>query len=193
MHKFLNVSKIIDYTNPLVSGKAMELRNGCLDECEIVRNCFLYVRDEIRHSGDHKENITVISASDVLKHKTGWCYAKAHLLAALLRANAIPAGLCYQRLFCGEYKVDGYCLHGLNAVFLKKYGWYRVDARGNKEGVDAAFNPPKEQLAFVLQKGEKELSTIYDEPLKVVVDALKTNNTYLKMIMNFPDINGGGI
>ncbi|MCA9151542.1 MAG: hypothetical protein KDA92_19655, partial [Planctomycetales bacterium] len=40
-----------------------------------------------------------------------------------------------------------YCLHGLNAVYLEAYGWYRIDARGNKPGVAAAFSPPLEKLA----------------------------------------------
>jgi len=67
----------------------------------------------------------------VLKYKTGYCYAKSHLLAALLRANNIPAGLCYQRLTI-ENDMLPYCLPALNAVYLPKYGWYRIDARGNK-------------------------------------------------------------
>lgn len=36
-----------------------------------------------------------LAASDVLKHRTGYCYSKNHLLAALLRVNKIPTGLCY--------------------------------------------------------------------------------------------------
>nr|WP_269749949.1 transglutaminase family protein [Polyangium fumosum] len=78
------------------------------------------------------------TASEVLRHRTGFCYAKSHLLAALLRANGLPAGFCYQRLAHGS----GYCLHGFNAVELPGIGWYRIDARGNKPGIDAAFDPP---------------------------------------------------
>jgi len=37
-------------------------------------------------------NPVTCKASDVLIYGTGYCYAKSHLLAALLRANAIPAG-----------------------------------------------------------------------------------------------------
>lgn len=33
---------------------------------------------------------------------SGICYAKSHLLAALLRANKIPAGFCYPRLSAYE-------------------------------------------------------------------------------------------
>jgi transglutaminase-like putative cysteine protease len=42
-------------------------------------------------------------------------------------------------------------------VYLKDYGWYRIDARGNKAGVDAQFTPPHEKLAFELG----EMSVIY--------------------------------
>jgi len=91
-------------------------------------------------------------------------------------------------LSCSEYLPDIYCLHGLNAIYLKKHGWYRVDARGNKEGVEADFTPPEEKLAFELQVNEMDLAEIYDEPLDVVVEALKKHTSYDEMIHNFPDI-----
>ncbi|TLS80196.1 transglutaminase family protein, partial [Photobacterium damselae subsp. damselae] len=78
----------------------------------------------------------------VLEAKIGWCYAKSHLFAALTRTNGIPTALCYQYLNCNEYKKDEFSLHGLNAVYLDKYGWYRLDPRGNKEGVNALCIPP---------------------------------------------------
>ena len=113
---------------------------------ETVQNCFQFVRDDIKHSWDHKLNPITYKASDVLHHGTGFCYAKSHLLAALLRANNIPAGLCYQRLTITD--APTFCLHGLNAVYLEPFGWYRIDARGNKPGVTAEFCPPIEKLAF---------------------------------------------
>jgi len=141
MTKYLEATQIVDYHDPAIQALAKELSKNCKDDTAIAKNCFEYVRDEIHHSGDHKDNITTATASEVLKHKTGWCYAKAFLLAALLRANGIPTGFCYQRLSCSEYKPNIYCLHGLNWIHLKEFGWYRVDARGNKEGVDAQFIP----------------------------------------------------
>ena len=188
MKKFLEESEIIDYQNKDIKNLAKELAKNCSSDTEIAKKCFLFVRDNIRHSGDSKDNITTYKASDVLKYKTGWCYAKSHLLAALLRANSIPAGFCYQRLSCSEYKEDIYCLHGLNAIYLKEYGWYRVDARGNKKGVDAQFIPPYEKLAFKLGKNEYDLPDIYNMPLDIVIKALKRNKTYNEMINNFPDI-----
>ncbi len=188
MQKYLAESELVDFSTKSVKDLARTLGNGCESDVEIAKNCFIYVRDEIRHSGDYKDNITTCKASEVLKHKTGWCYAKAILLTALLRANGIPTAFCYQRLSCSEYVKDVYCLHGLNSIYLKKYGWYRVDARGNKEGVDAQFTPPLEKLAFILQENEFDLPQRYEEPLEEVIYALKTYSTYDEMINNFPDI-----
>ena len=188
MKEYLQETDIIDFSNKEVHELAIHLASGCDTDEKIAKNCFEYVRDKIHHSGDYKHTITTSTASEVLLHKTGWCYAKAFLLAALLRANGIPTGFAYQRLSCSEYKDDIYCLHGLNWIYLKEHGWYRVDARGNKEGVDAQFNPPHEKLAFELQVNEFDLSENLAEPLDVVVHALRTHKSYNEMIENFPDI-----
>lgn len=188
MTQFLQESKLVNFSHHEIQKLASHLAKNTVSDVEIAKNCFTYVRDKINHSGDFQDNITTYIASDVLKYETGWCYSKSILLAALLRANHIPVGFCYQRLSCSEYVEDMYCLHGLNAIYLKEYGWYRVDARGNKVGVNAQFHPPKEQLAFELQEGEVDLPDILEEPLPEVVYALKTHKTYNEMIHNFPDI-----
>lgn len=188
MEEYLASSEIIDFTHPKVAEKARELSEGCSDDAEIAKHCFEFVRDDIRHTGDAGEGITTLRASEVLEQGQGWCYAKSHLLAALLRANGIPTALCYQRLSCSEYVEGIYCLHGLNAVYLKEFGWYRVDARGNKEGVDAQFNPPYEKLAFELDKNEYDLPDRYSLPLPVVIEALTTCKNYNEIVGHFPDI-----
>lgn len=188
MKYYLEETEIIDYSNKEVHSLAMALAQGCTTDIQVARKCFEWVRDNINHSGDYKDDITTYKASDVLKYKTGWCYAKAHLLAALLRANGIPTGFTYQRLSCSEYKKDIYCLHGLNYIYLKEFGWYRVDVRGNKEGVNAQFNPPYEQLAFEVGEHEFDLLDNLAEPLDVVIATLKQHQTYAEMIENFPDV-----
>ena len=188
MEKYLVETEIINFSNEDVYNLARELAKGCKSDEAVAKNCFMYVRDEIRHSGDYKEHITTCKASEVLEHKTGWCYAKAILLAALLRANGIPTAFCYQRLSCSEYEDGIYCLHGLNAVYLQKHGWYKVDARGNKEGVNAEFSPPVEKLAFEPQENEYDIKEFYSDPLPEVVEALKRNFCYSEMVGNFPDI-----
>lgn len=188
MKKYLEASEYIDFNEKSIHTLAKELALNCISDEQIAKNCFLYVLKEIRHIGDYKLDDVSIKASEVLKNKSGWCYAKAHLLAALLRANSIPTALCYQRLSCSEYKDGIYCLHGLNAIYLKEHGWYRVDIRGNKEGINAQFNPPNEKLAFVLQENEFDIEEKFHEPIVEVITALKKYKTYNSMINNFPDM-----
>jgi len=188
MGNYLNPSKYIDHDNPEIISLAKSLSSRLISEDEIARSCFEWVRDNIKHSVDFKLNPVTCKASDVLKYKTGYCYAKSHLLSALLRANQIPSGLCYQRLSIND---DGapYSLHGLNAVYLEKYGWYRIDARGNKEWVDAQFCPPREKLAFSIQfSSEVDYSEILPEPLPEVISVLEKYKTYIEVLKNLPDI-----
>jgi transglutaminase-like putative cysteine protease len=164
------------------------LAAGAADASGIARRCFEWVRDEIEHSVDFGRSEVTCRASEVLAARTGFCYAKSHLLAALLRANGIPAALCYQRL-----SIDGtgapFCLHGLNAVYLPDHGWYRIDARGNKPGVDAQFTPPVERLAFAVQlPGERNLAGMHAEPLAAVCDVLRRYDSVDEVVANLPDV-----
>lgn len=188
MKAYLESSDYIDWKHPLIIAKAAELSEGCLSEESIAKRCFEFVRDAIKHSWDYRLNPVTCKASDVLINGTGYCYAKSHLLAALLRANAIPAGLCYQRL---TIETDGppHCLHGLNAVYLKLYDWYRVDARGNKPGIAAEFCPPVEKLAFpIVDALERDFQEIWAETLPLVIKALTENKTVEQVFDNLPDI-----
>ena len=188
MDKYLAATPYIDWNNRDITEKARELAKGCENDEDIARACFYFVRDTIRHSNDYGLNPTTVKASEVLEYGTGWCYSKSHLLAALLRANKIPAGLCYQRLTIQD-DMPPFCLHGLNAVFLEKRGWYRVDARGNKPGVDAQFCPPLEKLAFpTFVEGECDLPEIWPDPLPVVIETLEKFQTHLELLENLPDI-----
>ena len=188
MHRYLVPSTYIDFEDTSVRSVAQSLARDSTSELSVAQRCFEFVRDEVRHSADFKLNPVTCRASDVLRHKTGYCYAKSHLLAALLRANGIPAGLCYQRLSVGDGGAP-YCLHGLNALFLRDFGWYRIDARGNKPGVTARFSPPNEALAFSIRDpGERDLPEIWPEPLPIIVEALERHTTYDQVLANLPDI-----
>ena len=188
MNQYLASSIYIDWQAPEVLAKARQLAANASNQEEIARCCFEFVRDEINHSWDYQQNPVTCKASDVLKHSTGYCYAKSHLLAALLRANNIPTALCYQRLTITD--APPFCIHGLNAVYLEKHGWYRIDARGNKEGVNAEFCPPIEKLAFAIaNSGEADLPELWAEPMPEVVDLLTTYSTYQQVADNLPDVN----
>ncbi len=188
MEKYLQPSEIIDWQYPEILGLASQLAATSQTTEEIAKNCFEWVRDQIQHSFDYQMNPVTCRASDVLKYRTGYCFAKSHLLAALLRANQIPAGLCYQRLSIDDQGAP-YTLHGLNAIFLPEIGWYRVDPRGNRDGVDAQFIPPQEQLAFEIRSPqESDFPNIFAEPLPIVIDVLQRSNTWQDVLTNLPDI-----
>ena len=158
MEPYLRSTELIDWKSPAVLRLARELGAEDSDPVHFSRTCFEWVRDKISHSGDCEATVTTCRASEVLKEGMGWCFAKSHLLAALLRANGIPTGLCYQRLRRDDD--GGFTLHGLNAVHLPQVGWYRIDPRSNKPGVDAQFCPPEERLAWpVEQAGEVDFRT----------------------------------
>lgn len=186
---FLKSTEVIDWNHLDVLSKARELSQNIADVNETARRCFEWVRDCIQHSSDFQRNPVTWSASQVLREGTGYCYAKSHLLAALLRANGIPAGFCYQRL---SVRGDGapYSLHGLNAIHLPDHGWYRADSRGNKPGVDAQFMPPTERLAFqVTLPAERNFLDVLADPLPIVVSALRSYRRWDELYENLPDWN----
>ena len=189
MNEFLQSTDIIDWQHSDVVARARALATGCDEPMEIARRCFEWVRDEIKHSLDHGLQPVTCSASEVLKVGSGFCYAKSHLLAALLRANGIPAALCYQRLSC-NFDGTEFCLHGLNAIHLPDVGWYRVDARGNRADVDAQFTPPRERLAFQIgSAGEADVPGLFADPLPVVVAALTSHPTTDDLCEHLPDLD----
>jgi transglutaminase-like putative cysteine protease len=187
LEELLKATAVIDWYHPLILERAGELSEGSSDHNEIVRNCFEWVRDRIEHGFDFQRNPVTCTASDVLLEGTGYCFAKSHLLAALLRANGIPTGFCYQRLSVGNAGAP-YCLHGLNAVYLPATGWYRIDARGNKPGVNAQFTPPVERLAFrAVDANERLYPEILSDPLPIVLDALRSHSTWDELARQLPD------
>ncbi len=184
--EYLASCSAIDVTHPSIQAKAEELATG--DPKATAKRCFEFVRDEIRHSSDYQLNPVTCAASEVLQHGTGYCYAKSHLLCALLRANEIPAGLCYQRL-----SIDGcgapFCVHGMTVVYLNELGWYRIDPRGNREDVQAEFDPPTERLAFSTDlPGEYDLPGIHVSPMPAVVSALTDHDTWDAVLQHLPDV-----
>lgn len=186
---YLAGCETIDLEAANIVARAAELREA--EVLATAKRCFEFVRDEIKHSGDFRMNPVTCRASEVLKHETGYCYAKSHLLCALLRANKIPAGLCYQRLKVSD-QPSQFVLHGLNAVYLPTVGWYRVDARGNRDDVDARFDPPQCRLAFdITEAGERDLPQIFVSPLPAVLACLSQHDSWESVAAHLPDVSTG--
>ncbi|WP_405875537.1 transglutaminase domain-containing protein [Streptomyces sp. NBC_00005] len=169
---YLAADEVIDHDHPLVRAASSRLVKQAEDSYAYARLAFEFVRDTIPHSQDSGDMRVTWRASDVLERGTGICYAKAHALAALLRAEDIPTALCYQRLAHDDG--DGHAVHGLVAVRFNG-AWHRQDPRGNKPGVDAQFSLDGEQLAWIAdpESSEVDYPVLYAEPHPAVLGALK--------------------
>lgn len=187
MIEFLQPTPVIDCGHPQVIAAAREIAGDAASDEQTARRLFLWVRDHVRHSSDCQIPTVTCMASQVLEHRVGFCFAKSHLLAALLRASAIPAALCYQRLLLNNDD-HTYCLHGMVSVHLQKHGWYSIDPRGNKPGIETDFCPPVERLAFnPCQPGELDVPGRYAEALPSVVSVLQKYDTADEVVRNLPD------
>ncbi len=157
----------------------------------MIKAVYEFVRDDVKHSWDVQDTRVTKSATEVLEYGVGICWAKSNLLAALLRACGIPAGICYQRLTLGDVPETGFCIHALNVVYVKSLDrWIRLDARGNKEAIDAQFGLEEERLAFQVRTelGEVDYGIIYANPSDKLMKILAENTDVLYMYLNcLPD------
>ncbi|MBX7550909.1 transglutaminase [Streptomyces sp. tea 10] len=183
---YLADDEAVDHHRPVVRETAARLAEGVADSYAYARAAFAFVRDTIPHSADAGDPRVTWRASDVLELRTGICYAKAHALAALLRAEDIPTALCYQRLAHDDG--SGHAVHGLVAVRFHG-AWHRQDPRGNKPGVDARFSLDGERLAWIPDPaaGETDYPVLYAAPHPRVLDALKTAPDRPSLWKTLPD------
>jgi len=192
MARYLESSDIIDFGRQLpceIMNLASEIKDYSEDEISYIKHAFVYVRDHISHSADVQGTTVTCKASEVLSAREGICYAKSHLLAALLRCNQIPTGFCYQRLILDDETAPQLILHGLNAVYVKRLDrWIRLDARGNKFGIDAQFSTEQERLAFLVraEKGEEDIRTIFASPDEAVIQALTEHKSLEALWIHLP-------
>lgn len=189
LDEYLKHDSVIDYDNKSITELANVLFKKADNEPEFIRNAYEFVRDNISHSADINEDVITCAASEVLKARHGICFAKSHLLAALLRCKSVPAGFCYQKLILDDETSPVLIYHGLNGVYIKDYKkWIRLDARGNKIGVNAQFSTETEQLAFPIRSemGETDSFVIYPNPDIAVLEKLRKSKTRTELWENLP-------
>lgn len=186
---YLACSHVINYDDIAIQQTARRLSAGTHNDVETIQARFEFVRDEIAHTFDIGAGEVTCNASDVLRYGHGICYAKSHLLAAILRYLGIPIGFCYQRLYDEDFP-SGYVLHGLNAVYISSLDrWIRLDARGNKPGVNVLFDLGSDMLAFKINEslGESEDPRIFATPAECVIRALTTSANAKTLSCSLPD------
>lgn len=189
MDEYLKKDDVVNYENVNIIQLADSLWSNADSDVEYIKKAYEFVRDNISHSADINEDMLTCSASEVLAEGHGICFAKSHLLAALLRCKSIPTGFCYQKLILDDETAPILIYHGLNGVYIKEYKmWIRLDARGNKEGVDAQFSLESEQLAFPIraEKGEEDGVVIYPDPDIKILEKFKNNKTRTELWDDLP-------
>jgi len=182
------IPPFVRFDTPLVQNKIKEIQAQATSQRERAKLAFEMTRDEIQHSFDTQSRTITIGAEDVLEKKEGICFAKSHLLATLLRGMGIPSGFCYQRVLRKGTVESGYALHGLNAIYLEEAGWFRVDPRGNKPGIDSQFTTDVEKLAYPIRAslGEKDYPEVYAAPLPSVIRAMEQSEDCQALFYNRP-------
>ena len=188
MENYLMETPSIDYKNSGIQKKVQELRDESENQLDYIKQCFIFVKDEIPHSWDIETNIVSRTASDVLKNKTGICWTKSCLLAALLRADGIPSGISYQLLTRADDASEGYMIHALNTVYIKDLNkWIRLDARGNKENVNAQFSLDEECLAYSIRSelGEIDYHDNHSDLDERLINILNESECILEISTDF--------
>ena len=187
--EYLKEDEVIDFSDESIVQLADSLYQKVDSKMEYIQAAYEYVRDNIFHSADRNKDIITCTSSEVLRAGHGICFAKSHLLAALLRYKSIPTGFCYQKLILDDETAPVLIYHGLNGVYIEEHKkWIRLDARGNKPGVNAQFSIDSEKLAFTIrpEKGEVDGSVIYADPDNEVVKTLQFNDSRSELWDNLP-------
>lgn len=182
----------IRYNNPIIREKIKQIESQAPTLKERAKIAFEMARDEIHHSFDTKNKAfpVTISAEEVLEKKEGICFSKAHLLATLLRGMNIPTGFCYQRVLRNPNDPNsGHALHGLNAVYLEEIGWFRLDPRGNKPGINSQFSTEQEKLAYPIREEYDEIDYpyVYTKPLDAVITSMENSENSLELFNQRPE------
>lgn len=188
--EYLKYDNVIDYKNGAITALADKLFKNTNNEFDFIKAAYEFVRDNISHSADIDEDTITCTASEVLKAGHGICFAKSHLLAALLRCKSVPSGFCYQKIILDDETAPVLVYHGLNGVYIKDYQkWIRLDARGNKNGVNAQFSLETEQLAYPIRPkmGEEDNLIVYPDPDIKIVEKLRKIKTRTKLWDNLPN------
>lgn len=180
----------IVFENKSIKEKVKLIESKSDSDIEKSKIAFEISRDEIKHSFDTGNLEISISAEDTLNSGNGICFSKSHLLATLLRAMKIPCGFCYQRVLRKPNdSKSGFALHGLNAVYLKDFGWFRIDPRGNKTGVDSQFSIETEKLAYPIRSefGEIDYPNVFVKPLESVIRSMENSKTNSELFFKRPE------
>ncbi len=189
--EYLQETDIINFSNILIRQaiKSLNLFPLIYNDLEAAKRIYEFVRDDIKHSFDINSEPVTCTASEVIQCGHGICHAKSHLLAALLRGIGIPCGFGYQKLILDDDRCPYFVIHGYNFVFINSLSkWIKVDARGNKTGINAQFSTGAPVLAFAIRSdlNETDENINHSNPKDSVIQCLLKCKTISELKMNLP-------
>ena len=97
-------------------------------------------------------------------------------------------GISYQLLTRADDDSEGYMIHALNTVYLKGLDkWIRLDARGNKENINACFSLDEECLAYSIRSelGKIDYQDNYVDLDERLVRILRNYENILEITIDF--------
>ncbi len=180
---------VVDWQTPIVYEKTRALTAELSGIDDRLRALFEFVRDEIHHSFDIETDELTCNASQVLRAGHGLCYAKSHLLAAMIRGCGIPAGFAFQRLR-SDADPGRFALHGFVGVYLAdRERWIGLDPRGNTDDIDTTFSLDAPSLAYTPdpELGEETQTLVYSKPVKHIVEMLSKAGSLERARRTLPD------
>ena len=188
--RYLEDTITIDWQTPDVMSTARMLLDALEEPEARIRRLFTFVRDEIADSLDTPTAARTCRASEVLRERTGLCYARSHLLAALLRFAGFPAGFCYAR-WRDDDRPGRFVLHGFNAVYLAaKKDWVHLDLGCGSGGMrtECRLSAPWSLARWPdAEAGEAFLPFIYKRPGKRIIDLFERAPDFEAVRRNLPD------
>ena len=188
---FLQETDLLDFSHQDIQELVIKLKSQASDkndEVELVKIAYEFVRNHILHAMDNDkflDNSASLKASEVLKNNGAFCFGKATLLCAILRAMKIPCGFSDQLLMLDEDVSNRKIIHTLNAVYLKSLKkWIRLDARGKDQ-----FSIAEEKLAYPARKEFNEINNlgIYCDVSLEAINLYKKSKTNAEIINNLFD------
>jgi transglutaminase-like putative cysteine protease len=138
MNEYLEPTPTINYDNEAVKAFALDAASGTSPREQSV-SLYYAVRDAIRYD-PYSADLTIegLRASTTLRLGTGWCVAKAILLAACCRSFGIPARLGFADVR-NHLSTERLRRHMKNEIFFW-HGYTSILIDGNWIKVTPTFN-----------------------------------------------------
>ena len=134
--------------------KAGRARSGCASSFGEV---FQFVRKQST-AGTSTESVTC-RASGILRHGTGYCYAKSHLQPPSSRQMPSRQD-CASTAGCVGAQVSAILSAQLNAIYLQQHGWYRINPEATSQRRRGVATTGA--LAFPVHKEKPFLKSVWN-------------------------------